>query len=130
MSDVNLKEWGKAHHLRPRASPLTRMVVVATIALIGVGVTPFFIDAYSVNVLVRSMIYASIALSVDILWGYLGVLTFGQSAFFAAGAYVTALIFTYQGFSAELAFAALVVGIAVAVAMAGLVAFLAFWHGA
>lgn len=130
MSDVNLKEWGQARHLRPRASPLMRMLVVATIALIGVGVTPFFIDAYSVNVLVRSMIYASIALSVDILWGYLGVLTFGQSAFFAAGAYVTALIFTYQGFSAELAFAALVIGIAVAVAMAGLVAFLAFWHGA
>jgi branched-chain amino acid transport system permease protein len=76
------------------------------------------------------MIYASMALTVDLLWGYLGVLTFGQSAFFAAGAYATALIFTYFGFSPEFAFVALLIGIMVAVALAGMVAFLAFWHGA
>jgi branched-chain amino acid transport system permease protein len=130
MSDANVKEWGDASHLRPRIDPLTRTILIAAVVLIGVGAAPFFMDAYSVNVLVRSMIYASIALSVDILWGYLGVLTFGQSAFFAAGAYATALVFTYGGYSAEYAVAAVVIGIAVAVAMAGLVAFLAFWHGA
>ena len=130
MSDANVKELGSAPLQGPQVGPLTRMVIVATIVLIGVGAAPFFMDAYSVNVLVRSMIYAAIALSVDILWGYLGVLTFGQSAFFAAGAYATALVFTYGGFSAEYAFAAVLIGIAVAVALAGLVAFLAFWHGA
>lgn len=109
---------------------MTRMAVMAAIVLTGIGTAPFFLDAYSVNVLVRAMIYATVALTVDILWGYLGVLTFGQSAFFAAGAYATALIFTYGGFSPGLAFATLVVGIAVAVALAGLVGFLAFWHGA
>jgi branched-chain amino acid transport system permease protein len=109
---------------------LTKITVISAIALAGVGAAPFFLDAYSVNVLVRSMIYASMALTVDLLWGYLGVLTFGQSAFFAAGAYATALIFTYFGFSPEFAFVALLIGIMVAVALAGMVAFLAFWHGA
>ena len=130
MSDANVKQWGSSSLQRSQVRPLTRMVTVASIVLIGVGAAPFFIDAYSVNVLVRSMIYAAMALSVDILWGYLGVLTFGQSAFFAAGAYATALVFTYGGFSTEYAFAAVLIGVAVAVALAGLVAFLAFWHGA
>jgi branched-chain amino acid transport system permease protein len=129
MSDENVKEVGSSSLPRPHFGRLTRMVIVASVVLIGVGAAPFFMDAYSVNVLVRSMIYATIALTVDILWGYLGVLTFGQSAFFAAGAYATALVFTYGGFSAEYAYAALLIGIAVAVALAGLVAFLAFWHG-
>lgn len=130
MSDAHNNRLGEVGLRRPQMSQLTRVILTAAIVLVGVGVAPFLMDAYSVNVLVRSMIYASLALSVDILWGYLGVLTFGQSAFFAAGAYATALIFTYGGFSPEFAFAALVIGIMVAVALAGLVAFLAFWPGA
>lgn len=130
MSDAHNNRLGEVGLRRPQMSQLTRVILTAAIILVGVGVAPFLMDAYSVNVLVRSMIYASLALSVDILWGYLGVLTFGQSAFFAAGAYATALLFTYGGFSPEFAFAALVIGIMVAVALAGLVAFLAFWPGA
>lgn len=130
MSDVDVERIEVTTLQRPQFNRLTKIAVAAAIALAVIGAAPFFLDAYSVNVLVRSMIYASMALSVDLLWGYLGVLTFGQSAFFAAGAYATALIFTYFGFSPEFAFAALLIGIMVAVALAGMVAFLAFWHGA
>lgn len=130
MSDANVGRTEVVALRRPQFNRLTKITVIAAIALAGVGAAPFFLDAYSVNVLVRSMIYASMALTVDLLWGYLGVLTFGQSAFFAAGAYATALIFTYLGFSPEFAFVALLIGIMVAVALAGMVAFLAFWHGA
>lgn len=97
MSDAHNNQLGEVGLRRPQMSQLTRVILTAAIVLVGVGVAPFLMDAYSVNILVRSMIYASLALSVDILWGYLGVLTFGQSAFFAAGAYATALIFTYGG---------------------------------
>jgi len=130
MSDAPTNQLGEVALRRPRMSQLMRVILTAVIVLFGVGVAPYLMDAYSVNVLVRSMIYASLALSVDILWGYLGILTFGQSAFFAAGAYAAALVFTYWGFSPEFAFAALVIGIFAAVALAGLVAFLAFWPGA
>ena len=130
MSDAHSNRLGEVGLRRPKMSQLTRVILTAVIVLIGIGVAPFLTDAYSVNVLVRCMIYASLALSVDILWGYLGILTFGQSAFFAVGAYATALLFTHWGFSPEYAFAALVVGIMLAVALAGLVAFLAFWPGA
>ena len=46
---------------------------------------PYLLDSYTVNILVRSFLYAATALTVDILWGYAGVLTFGQAAFFGSG---------------------------------------------
>jgi branched-chain amino acid transport system permease protein len=67
---------------------------------------------------------------VDVLWGYTGILTFGQSAFFGIGVYAVGLIFTHLGFGTEyalLAFGAAVVG---AVVAALLVGWLAFYHGA
>ena len=83
-----------------------------------------------VNNLIRAFLYAAVALTVDVLWGYTGVLTFGQSAFFGIGVYAVGLIFTHAGFNLEyaaLAFAAAVVG---AVIVALLVGWLAFYHGA
>jgi branched-chain amino acid transport system permease protein len=106
---------------------------VAIIVLVGallVGFGPVVLDSYSVNVLTRSLLYAAVALTVDLLWGYMGILTFGQSAFFAIGAYTSGLIFTHIGFSPWLALAALVLGVLAAMAVAALVGWLAFWHGA
>ena len=67
---------------------------------LAIGTGPYVLDTYSVNVLTRSLLYAAVALTVDLLWGYMGILTFGQSAFFAAGAYAAGLAFTHMGFSA------------------------------
>ena len=105
------------------------VLVVSLAALAIVIVSPWVLDTYSVNVLTRSLLYACLALTVDLLWGYMGILTFGQSAFFAAGAYSAGLIFTHVGFGAGPALAALVLGAAGAAAMAAIVAWLAFAHG-
>ena len=40
-----------------------------------------------------------VAITVDLLWGYTGILTFGQAAFFGIGAYAAGLVFTHIGFS-------------------------------
>jgi len=52
-----------------------------------------------VNILIRAFHYALVVLTVDILWGYAGILTFGQAAFFGIGAYAAALVFTHIGSS-------------------------------
>lgn len=94
-----------------------------------IAVAPLVLDAYAVNTLIRAFLYALVALTVDILWGYTGVLTFGQAAFFGIGAYATALVFTHVGFS----FGAILLaaGLAVAApAVAGLVVgWLSFYPG-
>jgi branched-chain amino acid transport system permease protein len=97
-------------------------------ALVAVG--PFILDVYTVNVLVRSFLYAAAALSVDILWGCTGILTFGQSAFFGIGAYAAGLAFTHLGFGVGTALVSLIGGVLIAVLVAWLVGWLAFWHGA
>ncbi|HLI11705.1 MAG TPA: branched-chain amino acid ABC transporter permease [Alphaproteobacteria bacterium] len=108
----------------------TRSVArVAVIGLIAIGIAPYVLDIYSVNILIRSFLYACAALTVDVLWGYTGILTFGQSAFFGIGAYACGLVFTHLGFSAANAVIALVLGVVVAGLVAALVGWLAFGYG-
>jgi branched-chain amino acid transport system permease protein len=106
------------------------LVIVCAIALLLVALGPYVLPTYMVNGLIRAFLYAAVALTVDILWGYTGILTFGQSAFFGIGAYSAGLIFTHAGFGPGYAVVALLTGIAVAVIVAALVAWLAFYHGA
>ena len=55
-------------------------------AALIVWIAPLVLGAFAANVLTRSMIYATLAVTVDLLWGFTGILTFGQAAFFGAGA--------------------------------------------
>ena len=91
-------------------------------------IAPAFLDTFAVNVLTRSMIYAVLAVTVDLLWGFAGILTFGQAAFFGVGAYATAMILGAVG-ATPLGIAA---GIATAVAAPALlglaVGWLSFYH--
>ncbi|MDR3537922.1 MAG: ATP-binding cassette domain-containing protein [Acetobacteraceae bacterium] len=111
-----------------RGVPIPLLVLLA--AIIAVAAGPYVLDTYSVNVLVRSLFYAAVALTVDLLWGYLGILTFGQSAFFGIGAYAVGLISTHVGFTPGLAALSLLAGIAASMLVAGIVGWLAFFYGA
>lgn len=113
-----------------RRSELGTTVKAGAIALVVVAVAPFFLDTYTVNILIRALLLAALALTVDLLWGYTGILTFGQSAFFGIGAYACALVFTHWGFGPGWALFALALGIVAAMAVAALVGWLAFYHGA
>ena len=105
---------------------LKRWIAVAGVALILVLVAPMFLDAYSVTILIRSLLYGSIAISLDILWGYAGILSFGQAAFFGIGAYAFGLAVTHYDFSTLTVVGAFIVGPLAAASLAGLVAWLGF----
>jgi branched-chain amino acid transport system permease protein len=107
-----------------------RFFVACGLGGVAVAVAPFVLDSYTLNILVRAIFYAMLALTVDVLWGYTGYLTFGQSAFFGAGAYAAGLVFTHLGFSPGLALLALLAALASAALIAGLVGWLSFYHGA
>ena len=113
-----------------RRSDIRTVLKGGVLALLVLGVAPFFLDIYTVNILIRALFLATLALTVDLLWGYTGILTFGQSAFFGIGAYACALVFTHWGFGAGWAILALVLGVIAAMAVAALVGWLAFYHGA
>jgi branched-chain amino acid transport system permease protein len=102
--------------------------IVATGILVAV-VGPMVLDIYTVNILVRSFLYAVAAIAVDLLWGYAGILFFGVSAFFAIGAYAVGLTFTHLGLTAVTVLAALGGGVIATAAVALLVGWLAFARG-
>jgi branched-chain amino acid transport system permease protein len=107
---------------------LLRLALPAAAAVI-VFVAPWFLDTYTVNILIRALFVAIVALTVDILWGYTGYLTFGQSAFFGLGVYTLAIVFTEFGFGPGQALLAFAAALAVAAAVAVLVGWLSFYYG-
>jgi branched-chain amino acid transport system permease protein len=112
------------------ASPWKGPAAIGAVALVVLAISSVTLPTYLVNNLIRAFLYAAVALTVDLLWGYTGILTFGQSAFFGIGAYAAGLIFTHAGFSFPLAAAALAAGVAAAWIVSRAVGWLAFYHGA
>ncbi len=109
-----------------RRIELRGIAALGVLALVLIALGPSFLDEYSVNILVRSFLYGCIAVTVDILWGFTGILTFGQAAFFGIGAYALGLAVTTYDFSVPVVLGAFVAGPVVAAAVAALVAWLAF----
>lgn len=109
---------------------LASVGTIASLCIVAAVAGPYVLDAYMVNILVRSFLYAATALTVDILWGYAGILTFGQAAFFGIGAYAAGIAFTYMDFSPQNAVLALLAGIAVSAAVAAITGWISFFYGA
>lgn len=65
---------------------------LVTALLVGVLiVAPFILPDFRVNLLARFLCYAIVALGIDLIWGYAGILSLGHGVFFGLGAYCTAL---------------------------------------
>ncbi|WP_246665439.1 branched-chain amino acid ABC transporter ATP-binding protein/permease [Rhizobium tropici] len=107
---------------------LVLLLVLAFTAILLIVFGPMFLGRFSLNVLTRSMIYAMLAITVDLLWGYTGVLTFGQAAFFGVGAYATAMVLTHIGASPALFVLALAAAILVPLLLGLAVGWLSFYH--
>jgi urea transport system permease protein len=73
------------------------LIVYATLGLLAVAVpllnlavpegAPFHVSTYLVTLLGKYMAYALLALALDLVWGYCGILSLGHGAFFALGGY-------------------------------------------
>lgn len=55
------------------------------------------LDVYTQLILTVSFIYGLTAVSVDLLWGYTGILSYASGAFFGIGAYAVAIFATQSG---------------------------------
>jgi len=105
-------------------------MAVSALLLVGcILLAPLLLDTYTTNILVRAFFVAIAAITVDIIWGYCGTLTFGQSAFFGIGVYALAIIFTEYGFGSWQVLLALATAIVAAAAVAALTGWLSFYSG-
>jgi branched-chain amino acid transport system permease protein len=70
---------------------LTTVVLLAAL--------PPFLPSYWLTILNQMLIFAVLAMSLDLLMGYTGLASFGHCAFFGASAYVVAILSTRYGSS-------------------------------
>jgi branched-chain amino acid transport system permease protein len=76
-----------------RSGPSIKLVLLFVVpALVVLGLLPRFIDPYQTVLLTYGLIMAIAALGFNLLLGYTGLLSFGHSAYFGAGAYTVAFI--------------------------------------
>jgi branched-chain amino acid transport system permease protein len=65
--------------------------VLALVAVAAVAAFPLVAGPYPVKLLQEILIWGIFAMSLDLLMGYAGMVSFGHSAFFGVGGYVAAL---------------------------------------
>jgi urea transport system permease protein len=66
--------------------------LIAGIGIVAAIATyPFFGQAYVTSLLGKFLCYAIFALSIDLIWGFTGILSLGQAVYFGIGAYFVAL---------------------------------------
>ena len=58
--------------------------------------SPLHVSTYTVTLLGKYLAYALLAVAVDLVWGYLGILSLGHGAFFALGGYAMGMYLMRQ----------------------------------
>ncbi|MBN9027812.1 MAG: urea ABC transporter permease subunit UrtC [Rhizobiales bacterium] len=87
---------------------LDRRTSIVLLVIIGVGIllpvlnlatdpsSPFHVPTYVLTLLGKYLTYALVALSVDLVWGFCGILSLGHGAFFALGGYAMGMYLMRQ----------------------------------
>jgi urea transport system permease protein len=93
-------------HILIRSLDRTATIFLIALAAIAIAVpvlnlavpqsSDFHIPTYLVALFGKYLCYAILALSIDLIWGYCGILSLGQSAFFALGGYAMGMYLMRQ----------------------------------
>jgi branched-chain amino acid transport system permease protein len=97
-------------------------IVLALAGLVALAGLPQVIPVYFTHLLILALIYGLAAMSLDILLGFAGLVSFGHAAYFGAAAYIVAVLTLRFHLHPSLAMAAGVVGGGLLAAVFGLLA--------
>src|SRR5579883_1075254 len=103
---------------RRRVMLKQRPFLIETLTAIGLITAPLLLPhlGFAPNTVNRILVWGLFGLGFDILFGFTGLLSFGQSAFYGTGGFVAAYLLTQTGFGNVLA--ALIIGM-IAAAVTG-----------
>ncbi len=74
-----------------RAIPKPWLLAAYGVAVVLLLIAPMFLSDFRLNLLSKFLAFAILALGLDLLWGYTGILSLGQGVFFGLGAYSMAM---------------------------------------
>jgi urea transport system permease protein len=75
------------------------LAVTILVPLLNIVVSPespWHLSTYTVTIIGKYLTYALLAIAVDLVWGYLGILSLGHGAFFALGGYTMGMYLMRQ----------------------------------
>ncbi|MCZ8186033.1 MAG: urea ABC transporter permease subunit UrtC [Beijerinckiaceae bacterium] len=75
---------------------LAALVLVPVLNLVVPAGSPFHVPTWLVSLLGKYLCYAILALALDLVWGYCGILSLGHGAFFALGGYAMGMYLMRQ----------------------------------
>jgi urea transport system permease protein len=73
--------------------------VVILVAILNLAVpasSPLYLSTYAVTLIGKYLTYALLAIAVDLVWGFCGILSLGHAAFFALGGYAMGMYLMRQ----------------------------------
>ena len=78
------------------AVPLDRRVLVPVLNQGVPASSPLHLSTYALTLIGKYLCYAMLALAVDLIWGYCGILSLGHAAFFSLGGYAMGMYLMRQ----------------------------------
>lgn len=106
-----------------RGETLIAVLVFALLAAL-----PLIVSGYPIYILPQYMLFGVLALSLGLLWGLAGIVSFGQAAFFALGGYAMGLVMQ-AGLAPERAYLGLLLGALAGATLAALAGYFLFSAG-
>lgn len=79
-----------------RAGVIARVAVLAVLLLVVLA-APHLVPATQVNIVSKAVVYAMVALSMNVLMGYVGQVSLGHQAFVGVGAFASGYFLTEAG---------------------------------
>jgi branched-chain amino acid transport system permease protein len=92
---ANIQPFGWLHRIFGRLRMGWESTALLLLFLLPAGIT-----SYGTGLVTEVLIYAIAAMSLDLLMGYTGLVSFGHAAFFGLGAYATVLLNVHLGINA------------------------------
>ncbi len=68
----------------------TKLITISGIILLIFAILPLVLGNFQVSLLSKLLLFGSLAVSLDLVWGYTGILSFAHGVFFTLGGYAMA----------------------------------------
>jgi urea transport system permease protein len=94
--------WNRGVLADDRAGSVMLALLVGAALLVAIlnqllpAESPLYASPYVITLVGKYMCYAMLALAVDLIWGYCGILSLGHAAFFALGGYAMGMYLMRQ----------------------------------
>lgn len=95
-NEASLKTTARPLSFIPKPLAAALPFILAGILIV---ILPFFIPSFVQSLATKIMIFSLFAVSMNILWGYAGIPTFGHATYFGIGGYVAAILILHAGIS-------------------------------